>query len=444
MAAEAEAHYTKLMRTELGLRVSEVESLQTTAGRLEHRLNTCVTQRDAALDAAAKLATLGCRHRLVWWTFSRWVRACALKPARMLASRGWVETALLSRELGRVEGISIQSEQLVHAAELHVLSLKEQLACAASPRSPTADPFATDDPETTTTTIPAAAASRETATSDELRESRAAAEESRAAAEANQVVAERLHTQVIDAAGEIDRLNAELSTAREEAALAASAGEAAAALAEKQLAAAREESSDLRATLKAMKIARAETATSSSAAESVYASSVRSSSEKLLENRISRFLVAGDENSAGAGLPGLSVVSRELEALDSISEQITSSIRRKRAAHAAATADCAPAPDGGSGGATEELNRWLHLASGCAPVSPAASTASSAPEATPDKSVTASAEPVLTAVDVSEALAAMGDDVEDEGAVEPALTAVEPTEARRVTWSEQDNIEFEL
>ena len=117
MAAEAEAHYTKLMRTELGLRVSEVESLQTTAGRLEHRLNTCVTQRDAALDAAAKLATLGCRHRLVWWTFSRWVRACALKPARLLASRGWVETALLSRELGRVEGISIQSEQLVHAGE---------------------------------------------------------------------------------------------------------------------------------------------------------------------------------------------------------------------------------------------------------------------------------------------------------------------------------------
>ena len=73
------------MRLELGMRVNEVERLHTEAGRMEHHLGATGARRDAALVAAGTLAVLASRHRLLSHVFMRWVRAMALRPARLEA-----------------------------------------------------------------------------------------------------------------------------------------------------------------------------------------------------------------------------------------------------------------------------------------------------------------------------------------------------------------------
>ena len=90
-----------------------------------------IDRRDVALDAAARSATIGVEHRLLCHVFTRWLRVCSLKPARLLAHRALWEADMLARELGRTEGVSEQSKQLAEAAELHVLSLREQIALSS-------------------------------------------------------------------------------------------------------------------------------------------------------------------------------------------------------------------------------------------------------------------------------------------------------------------------
>ena len=128
----AEAHAHARVRTELGLRVLEVESLADTAGKLEARASATATRRDAALAAGAMLATVGCRHRLLAIVFSKWVRACCLRPARQAAERLLYEATMLARELRSVERGAAHSAELGAAAELHVLSLREQLALSST------------------------------------------------------------------------------------------------------------------------------------------------------------------------------------------------------------------------------------------------------------------------------------------------------------------------
>ena len=241
-----------------------------------------IDRRDVALDAAARLATIGVEHRLLCHVFTRWLRVCSLKPARLLAHRALWEADMLARELGRTEGVSMQSTQLAEAAELHVLSLREQIALSSQ-----------GDGEA-------------------------------------EKVCERLRTRLRGASAEIERLQAELAQAKEEASV--------------QIAAAREEAAYAKG--------------GSFVASGPFQQTPH---ERALELRAANVLARADENAAG-----VTVVARELAALESLSEQIASTVRQKRAAQALQTAEGGgDVVDEEVGEPTAYLQQWMHLANEC-------------------------------------------------------------------------------
>lgn len=409
-----EAHEQRVLRTELGARVDEIEKLHSSAGRLEHRVALIGDRRELALDVAATLATLGCRHRLLTNIFMRWVRACALRPARHLAYRNALEVDVLAHELFRVEGVSAQSEQLAEAAELHVFALREQLAlCShadgdsatgaleqlrsrlthasaeverlqveldqsrhevvhaheAAARAVEEANAARDEANAARGTHSAEGAAEGGSSADHLIASRLAAD---ASADGDHVphdganVAERLRARLHDSSSEVDRLSAALSEARDEAARAHEAAAGAAQDAEEARARAdiarvqaEAEVAAMRAENARLRVSRPETPAAAMPPPSP------ALSDRDLEQRAAKVLMASaDENGyGGAGLPGLKVVARELDALDQLSEQIASTVRRRRATRAAG--DAQPAVGGAA------LAQWINLANTCEPPSPA-------------------------------------------------------------------------
>ena len=233
-------------RLELGYQRHASEQLNDEVSKLAYLLSKSEARRDAALDAADALASYGCRQRLLAHTFGRWVRAVPLRAARHAARRGYCEAYVLAAELEGVEVESVQAGDLAEAAQLHALSLKEQIGLMHGD-------------------------------TDGDRRS-----------------AERLRGQLEDQAAEVESLHAQLTEAQAQV-------EAAHAQADEAMARA------------------------SAAARS-------GDPEDPLDPRAQRLEI----RHTGDG-PALSVVARELDALDSLSEEIARQVRSKRSSQAFTT-----------------------------------------------------------------------------------------------------------
>ena len=129
-----------------------------------------IDRRDVALDAAARLATIGVELPFCSATSSAHVAARVLvKYARLLAHRALWESDMLARELGPTEGVSEQSKQRLRRRSSMSSHYTSQIALSSQ-----------GDGEA-------------------------------------EKVADRLRTRLRGASAEIERLQAELAQAKEEA-----------------------------------------------------------------------------------------------------------------------------------------------------------------------------------------------------------------------------------
>ena len=113
------------MRTQRAIRKDATLSLSSIAFRVA-QVRAAEAGREHALMAALHLASSRASATLLARIFARWVRMCSLRPARTLAQRSLADLETLRADLAEAEIVGVHASAVAEAAELHVLSLRQQ------------------------------------------------------------------------------------------------------------------------------------------------------------------------------------------------------------------------------------------------------------------------------------------------------------------------------
>lgn len=97
----------------------EVGTLREWVAQLEASLDAAQRSRETALHAAGQLGTRRRKSELLARVFTRWLRACVLRPAKLVAARVGEEAGMLRFEMEKIEASAHQAGRLSAAAELH-------------------------------------------------------------------------------------------------------------------------------------------------------------------------------------------------------------------------------------------------------------------------------------------------------------------------------------